>query len=179
MTTLVEKRNVNKFFDFHGEIRHSTDECIHLKEQIDELIKNMKMSYLIKELKQTSKKDQQKIVKKGETSSKDKAQTILMVQTWQKSVKQKITQSFSPDPEISFPPLGENEGNEGPMIIEAEIGGHCVHRIYVDMGSASEILYEHCFNWLRLKIRSMMILATVPLIGYSGNVIWQIGQLTL
>ncbi|GKC08316.1 hypothetical protein Tco_0999926 [Tanacetum coccineum] len=25
------------------------------------------------------------------------------------------------------------------MIIEAEIGGHCVHRMYVDGGSASEV----------------------------------------
>ncbi|GKC91122.1 reverse transcriptase domain-containing protein [Tanacetum coccineum] len=29
-----------------------------------------------------------------------------------------------PNPEILFPPLGEDEGTEGPMIIEAEIGGH-------------------------------------------------------
>ncbi|GJT26849.1 reverse transcriptase domain-containing protein [Tanacetum coccineum] len=39
--------------------------------------------------------------------------------------RQRITQSFSPGLEISFPPLGEEEGIEGPMIIEAEIGGHC------------------------------------------------------
>nr|GEV50502.1 reverse transcriptase domain-containing protein [Tanacetum cinerariifolium] len=31
--------------------------------------------------------------------------------------------------EIFFPPLGEDEGIEGPMIIESEIGGHCIHRI--------------------------------------------------
>ncbi|GJV85325.1 hypothetical protein Tco_1525223 [Tanacetum coccineum] len=41
---------------------------------------------------------------------------------------------------------GEEDGMEGPMIIKAELGGHCVHRIYVDGGSSSEILYEHCFN---------------------------------
>ncbi|GJW58040.1 reverse transcriptase domain-containing protein [Tanacetum coccineum] len=43
-----------------------------------------------------------------------------------------------------FPPWkqqeGEDEGTEGPMIIEAEIGGHCIHRMYVDGRSASEIL---------------------------------------
>ncbi|GKD57838.1 reverse transcriptase domain-containing protein, partial [Tanacetum coccineum] len=31
---------------------------------------------------------------------------------------------------------------EGPMIIEAEVGGHYVHRMYVDDGSASEIFGE-------------------------------------
>ncbi|GJW20499.1 reverse transcriptase domain-containing protein [Tanacetum coccineum] len=50
------------------------------------------------------------------------------------------TQTFYPNTEISFPPLDEDEGTEGPMIIEAEIGGHCIHRMYVDGRSASEIV---------------------------------------
>lgn len=80
---------------------------------------------------------------------------------------------------MSFPPLGEDEGNEDPMIIEAEIGGHYVHCIYVDGGSASEILYEHCFNRLRPEIRRMKVPATVPLIGFGSNVKWPVGQITL
>ncbi|GJX90906.1 reverse transcriptase domain-containing protein [Tanacetum coccineum] len=36
----------------------------------------------------------------------------------------------------------EDEGTEGPMIIKAEMGGHCIHRMYVDDGSALEILGE-------------------------------------
>nr|GEU39061.1 reverse transcriptase domain-containing protein [Tanacetum cinerariifolium] len=44
--------------------------------------------------------------------------------------KQRITQTFSPNLEIFFPPLGEDEGAKGPMIIEVEIGGHRVHRIW-------------------------------------------------
>ncbi|GKD20364.1 hypothetical protein Tco_1222067 [Tanacetum coccineum] len=62
---------------------------------------------------------------------------ILMVQPWQKVARQKIAKIFSPDPEISFPPLGEEDGTEGPMIIEAEIGGHFIHRMYVDGGLPS------------------------------------------
>ncbi|GJX99904.1 reverse transcriptase domain-containing protein [Tanacetum coccineum] len=30
---------------------------------------------------------------------------------------------------ISFPPLGEEDGTEGPMVIKAEVGGHLVHRM--------------------------------------------------
>ncbi|GJV95046.1 reverse transcriptase domain-containing protein [Tanacetum coccineum] len=40
----------------------------------------------------------------------------------------------------------EDEGIEGPMIIEAEIGGHYIHRMYVDGGSASEILSPSPYN---------------------------------
>ncbi|GJY58751.1 reverse transcriptase domain-containing protein [Tanacetum coccineum] len=74
---------------------------------------------------------------------------------------------------------GEDEGTEGPMIIKAEIGGHCVHCMYVDGGSASEILYEHYFSRLRLEIKKQLILATTPLIGFSGEIIWPIGQIQL
>ncbi|GJX08528.1 reverse transcriptase domain-containing protein [Tanacetum coccineum] len=65
---------------------------------------------------------------------------------------------------ISFPPLGEEDGTEGPMVIEAEVGGHLVHRMYLDGGTSSEILYEHCFNQLRQEIKNQMVPATTYLV---------------
>ncbi|GJV91843.1 reverse transcriptase domain-containing protein [Tanacetum coccineum] len=65
------------------------------------------------------------------------------------------------------------------MIIKAKIGGHCIHRMYVDGGSASEILYEHYFNRLRLEIKNQLVLATTPLIGFSSEIIWPIGHIQL
>ncbi|GJS09776.1 hypothetical protein Tco_0366572 [Tanacetum coccineum] len=81
MTTPVEKRNNNKFCEFHGEVGHNTDECMHLKRQIEELLKNGKPSH-----------------------------------PWQRVARQRITHSFSPNPEISFPPLEEEEGFGGEII---------------------------------------------------------------
>nr|GEV46116.1 reverse transcriptase domain-containing protein [Tanacetum cinerariifolium] len=79
MTTLVDKQNHAKFCVFHGEVGHSTDEYMHLKKQIEEMLKIGKLSHLIKELKQNSGKEQPKVTKKGETSEKDKALAILMM----------------------------------------------------------------------------------------------------
>ncbi|GJW28903.1 reverse transcriptase domain-containing protein [Tanacetum coccineum] len=146
MTTPVEKRNASKLCEFHGEVGHTTNECMHLKRQIEEMLKAGKLSHLIKELKQNNEKDQTKTTKKRETLGKDKPLAILMIQPWQRITRQRITQTFSPESEISFPPLGERDRTEGPKIIEAKMGGHCVHRMYVDGVSSSEILYEHCFN---------------------------------
>ncbi|GJZ57299.1 hypothetical protein Tco_0612793 [Tanacetum coccineum] len=112
MTTPVEKRNANKFCEFHGEVGHNTNECNHLRKQIEDMLKGGKLSHIIRELKQNSGKEQSK--KKGETSGKEKPQAILMIQSRQNAVRQKITQSFSPDLEISFPSLGNDEGAEGP-----------------------------------------------------------------
>ncbi|GJT49456.1 reverse transcriptase domain-containing protein [Tanacetum coccineum] len=176
MVTPAEKRDPNKYCEFHADTGHNTDECMQLRKQIDEMIKSGKLSQFIKELKQN---DKPKVPKKGETAGKDKPLAILMIQPWEKVAKQRVTQSFSPETIISFPSLGEEDGTEGPMIIEAEIGGHLVHRMYVDGGASSEVLYEHCFVRLRPEIRSQMIPATTSLIGFSGETIWPIGQISL
>ncbi|GJV20538.1 reverse transcriptase domain-containing protein [Tanacetum coccineum] len=135
----VEKRNANKFCEFHGEVGYNTDEFLHLGIQIEEMLKAGKLSHLVKEIKQNNGKEQPKVTKKGETIGKDKATAILM----------------------------------------AEIGGHCVQRMYVDGGSASKILYEHCFSILRPEIKRQLIPATTLLIGFSGETIWPIGQIQL
>nr|GFA29893.1 reverse transcriptase domain-containing protein [Tanacetum cinerariifolium] len=81
--------------------------------------------------------------------------------------------------EITFPPLTSSNGTEGPLVIEAEIGGHAIHRMYVDGGSSMEILYEHCFNRLRPEIKSQMVPATTSMTGFSGETTWPLGQLKL
>ncbi|GJV79329.1 reverse transcriptase domain-containing protein [Tanacetum coccineum] len=176
MVTLVEKRSSNKFCDFHNDKGHSTDECMQLKKQIEELVRAGKLSHLIKEIKQG--RDQTKNGKK-ETPAKDKSLAIYMIQPWQRITKQKLTQSFARVSEITFPPLASSDGTEGPLVIEAEIGGHMIHRMYIDGGSSTEVLYEHCFNQLRPEIKSQMVPATTSLTGFSGETIWPLGQLRL
>ncbi|GJX60293.1 reverse transcriptase domain-containing protein [Tanacetum coccineum] len=78
MTTPVEKQNHAKFCEFHGEVGHNTDECMHQKKQIEGMLKAGKLSHLLKELKQNNEKEQPKAAKKGETSGKDKSLAILM-----------------------------------------------------------------------------------------------------
>nr|GEU69234.1 reverse transcriptase domain-containing protein [Tanacetum cinerariifolium] len=132
MTTLIEKRNASKFCEFHREVGHTTNECMHLKRKIKEMVKAGKLSHLIKELKQSNGKDQAK-----------------------------------------------EDRMEGPMIIEAKIGGHCVHRMYVDGGSSSEILYEHSFNRFLPNVKTQMIRAATPLVRFIGEIIWPLGQISL
>nr|GFA35884.1 hypothetical protein [Tanacetum cinerariifolium] len=112
MVTPVEKRNSNKFCDFHNDKGHNTDECMQLKKQIEELVRAGKLSHLIKEMKQG--REQTKTGKK-KVAAKDKPATIYMVRSWQRTVKQKITQSFEQGKEITFPPLTTNDGTEGPL----------------------------------------------------------------
>ncbi|GJY29940.1 hypothetical protein Tco_0405707 [Tanacetum coccineum] len=115
MVTPIEKRSSNKFCEFHNDKGHNINECVQLKKQIEELVRAGKLSHSIKEIRQD--KDQQKTSKK-DAPAKEK--------------------SFDRVREITFPPLTVNKGTEGPLVIEAEIGGHAVHHMYVDGGSSIE-----------------------------------------
>ncbi|GJY40687.1 hypothetical protein Tco_0427957 [Tanacetum coccineum] len=106
MVTPAEKRDPNKYYEFHADTGHSTDECMQLRKQIDEMIKSGKLSQFIKELKQSDKPKEQK---KGETARKDKPLAILMIQPWERVAKQRVTQSFYLETIISFPSLGEED----------------------------------------------------------------------
>ncbi|GJZ23929.1 ribonuclease H-like domain-containing protein [Tanacetum coccineum] len=77
MVTPAEKRDPNKYCEFHADTGHSMDECMQLRKQIDEMIKSGKLSQFIKELKQSNKPKAQK---KGETAGKDMPLAILMIQ---------------------------------------------------------------------------------------------------
>ncbi|GKB21770.1 reverse transcriptase domain-containing protein [Tanacetum coccineum] len=140
MVTPAEKRSSNKFCNFHNDKGHSTDECMQLKKQIEELVRAGKLSHLIKEIKQN--KEQPKAGKK-DTPAKDKSMEIYMIQPWHRVTRQKVTQSFARISEIKFPPLATSGGAEGPLIIEAEIGGHMIHCMYVHGGSSTEALGDN------------------------------------
>nr|GEV89874.1 hypothetical protein [Tanacetum cinerariifolium] len=112
MVTLVEKRSRIKFCEFQNDKGHNTDECVQLRKQIEELVRAGKLSHFIKEIR-----------------------------PWQRVMRQKVTQSFAHVKEITFPPLTTNKGTRGPLVIEAKIYGHVVHRIYVDGGSSMEGSY--------------------------------------
>nr|GEV02590.1 reverse transcriptase domain-containing protein [Tanacetum cinerariifolium] len=115
MTTPVEKRN-NKFCEFYEKVGHNTDECMHLKRQIEELIKAGKLSHVIKELKQGNGKDQPKTAKKGKASENDKAMAILMVQPWQRMAMQMVKEYQENDKIGSKPNNNGKRGKAGKSL---------------------------------------------------------------
>ncbi|GKB71373.1 reverse transcriptase domain-containing protein [Tanacetum coccineum] len=176
MVTPVEKRSSNEFCDFHNDKGYNTDECMQLKKQIEELGRAGKLSHLITEIKQG--RYQPKVWKK-EVPAKNKSIAIYMIQPCHRMTRQRVTQSFERVREITFPSLTTSSGTEGPLVIEAKIGGHTIHRMYVDGGSSTEVLYKHCFNRLRPEIKNQMVPATTSLTGFNGETIWPLGQLRL
>nr|GEZ50830.1 reverse transcriptase domain-containing protein [Tanacetum cinerariifolium] len=161
MVMPVEKRSSsNKFYEFHNDKGHSTDECMQLKKQIKELVRAGKLSHLIKEIKHG--RDQSKTRKK-ETGAKDKPTAIYMIQSRQRTTRQKVTQSFERVEEITFPPLASSSETEGLLVIEAKIGGHMIHRIIRAIQEVSSTVYEMLKFPVEggiVTIRSMVLIPT-------------------
>ncbi|GJS73102.1 reverse transcriptase domain-containing protein [Tanacetum coccineum] len=128
-----------------------------LRKQIDEMIKAGKLSQFINKLKSNE------LAKGAQGRGNGRKGTTIYHPddpTWERKAKQK-------------------DETEGPMIIKAKIGGHFVHRMYVDGGASSEILYEYCFVRLQPEIRSKMVPPTTYLTGFSRETIWPLGQISL
>nr|GEU36478.1 reverse transcriptase domain-containing protein [Tanacetum cinerariifolium] len=125
-----KRKNSDKRYDFRGHSREGRgpNRFTPLTRTPKEILaaEAGKLSHLIKEIKHG--RGQSKTGKK-ETIAKDKPTAIYMIQLWQRTTRQKVTQSFERVKEITFPPLAASSGTEEPLVIEAEMGGHMINRI--------------------------------------------------
>nr|GEU47348.1 hypothetical protein [Tanacetum cinerariifolium] len=62
----LEKQNMNKFCDYHQDRGHNTNDCYHLKKQIEEAVASRRLAHLVKNIRKSG----QKI--KGSTKGKEK-----------------------------------------------------------------------------------------------------------
>ncbi|GJS17141.1 hypothetical protein Tco_0411613 [Tanacetum coccineum] len=86
MRTLEEQRVGNGYCEYHRQKGHTTNECVQLRQLIDKLVKEGRLDHLVKNIKEG--KDKQRSGGKKD-APRDKADTIYMVQSWQRKTKQK------------------------------------------------------------------------------------------
>ncbi|GJT46825.1 hypothetical protein Tco_0955540 [Tanacetum coccineum] len=56
MVGTPEKRNMNKFYDYHQDRGHNTNDCYHLKKQIEEAVASRRLAHLVKDIRQGGQK---------------------------------------------------------------------------------------------------------------------------
>ncbi|GJS58250.1 hypothetical protein Tco_0653034 [Tanacetum coccineum] len=52
-----------------------------------------------------------------------------------------------------------------PLIVEAEVEGYLIRKVYVDEGASVEVMFEHCFENLSLAIRARLKETQNDLVG--------------
>ncbi|GJT64975.1 reverse transcriptase domain-containing protein [Tanacetum coccineum] len=70
---------------------------------------------------------------------------------------------------ITFPLVPARDLSEEALVIEAKIEGYLVNRIHIDEGASVEIMYEHCFNMLHLKIKARLTETQTTVSRFSGE----------
>ncbi|GJZ53094.1 reverse transcriptase domain-containing protein [Tanacetum coccineum] len=78
---------------------------------------------------------------------------------------------------ITFPPLLVEDVSEEPIIIEAEVEGYLVRRVYVDEGASVEVMFEHCFENLNPAIKARLRETQTDLVGFAGEITKPLGKI--
>ncbi|GKC15481.1 hypothetical protein Tco_1012263 [Tanacetum coccineum] len=120
MRTPEEQRVGNGYCEYHRQKGHTTNECVQLRQLIDKLVKEGRLDHLVKNIKEG--KDKQRSGGKKD-APRDKADTIYMVQSWQRKTKQKIIQKFSHGSGISFPTFNCGQRSGEALTIEINASG--------------------------------------------------------
>nr|GEV88643.1 reverse transcriptase domain-containing protein [Tanacetum cinerariifolium] len=116
------KENLDRYCEYHDDKGHYTNDCFHLKKQLDVALESKKLNYLIKDVRQRGNNKGRKMRRNNE-----RGKVINMVRESGKELKCK---SLYPRTEewmnvlMSFPSIYIDDVPDGPLIIEAKVEGY-------------------------------------------------------
>ncbi|XP_071740324.1 uncharacterized protein [Rutidosis leptorrhynchoides] len=103
-----------------------------------------------------------------------------MIQIWHSGHvrKAEVLEEWECEP-ITFPAFWKVCPTDLPLTITATIG-HCrVSRIYIDTGSAVDVIYEHCFLQMPRDVRDKVKPSLHPVAGFTGETTWPLGRVSI
>ena len=169
MKTDPTKRDITKYCEFHRDLGHRTDECIQLKKEIEFLIRRGHLCHYVDlenrnqepppPLRQPAPAQHQQPLGEinvisegfaggGESSSARKAHLrsirsgeTLEVQAMSKLPRLDTTITFS-----DFEMGGCQHPHDDPLVIRAVVANKKVHRVLIDNGSSTDIIFASAFD---------------------------------
>ncbi|GJR16346.1 reverse transcriptase domain-containing protein, partial [Tanacetum coccineum] len=149
-------KDKTRYYHFHIDYGHETNQCRELKHQIEEAVKSGKLAHLVKGVKEKKEKT---TGTRSEERKKEEKKPIL-------------------DKVYVLMISGKSRSSD-PVIIKVYISGRKVNRAYIDGGSSCDVIYEHCFLKLKPSIRSLRVDSNTPLVYFSGEQSWPLGEIPL
>ncbi|GJW01121.1 reverse transcriptase domain-containing protein [Tanacetum coccineum] len=80
---------------------------------------------------------------------------------------------------ITFPSISSEDISDEPLIVEAEVEGYLVKRVYVDEGSSVEVVFDHCFKNLDSRIKAKLKETQTDIVGFTGEISKPLGKIEL
>lgn len=200
---IAPKRNPNKWCDFHDDHGHLTEECIQLKDNIEDLIRQGYLAkYLAdhreeKKTKETPKARPQIQTKSNYRQYSDgKGPAVFLIHGGTKSTHQCKTHLRTLRHQVNFSVVadtlpeiptmifsaedcvGVTYDHEDVLVVSIDIANHTVHRVLVEGGSSANILFRGAFDKLKLDPRQLAKV-NFPVIGFNGSSVVPDGKITL
>nr|GEV04967.1 ribonuclease H-like domain-containing protein [Tanacetum cinerariifolium] len=138
---------------------HNTNDCYHIKKQIKDVVASGKLARLVKGIRQGNQRS------RGQGCGNVKVINMVGLEGNRKR-PYKIEGPRMME-EIAFLVIPQNSLANAPIILEGTVEGFWVRRIYVDEGSSSKIMYEHCFKSFDAGTKSKLRKSNTSLVGFS------------
>nr|XP_027066609.1 uncharacterized protein LOC113692397 [Coffea arabica] len=155
MGTPRNKRNQDRYCAFHRDVGHDAEGCWALRKEIEALIQR---GFLGRFVRHAARKN-----RRPPPEGDDSLKRLRM------------------DKEITFGPRDAvplASGNHEAIVIDVVTNNYRVKKVYVDQGSALDILFYRVFKELGLKDGQLTPVRT-PLVGFTGPPINPEGKFTL
>ncbi|CAA0832656.1 Unknown protein, partial [Striga hermonthica] len=187
---------------FHKDYGHNTDECRHLKNEIDRLIKVGHLKeFIYKDRERTSRRRERSKSPRKRARTPDKEELpqkrgiIHMIfggptdgdsnrarkaYSRGRLGKIEVQQVEENGPVMNFGPadMGEVERpHNDALMITAQISGYEVQRIFIDTGSSVNVIFYNCLKPMELDIELTPL--HTSLFGFNGSEVAPLGETTL
>ncbi|GAV60161.1 hypothetical protein CFOL_v3_03692, partial [Cephalotus follicularis] len=157
----VEKRDIEKYFQYHRDHGHDTEECRQLKNQIKDLIRK---GYLSKYVDRDAPQERRE--------RREEAPQQLEEQQLKTVGDEEMTSFSEADYERVCLP------HDDPVVVTLSEELFTMKRILIDSGSSADILYKHAFDQLKIPTDQLRPVKT-PLVGFTGEIVHPLGSIDL
>ncbi|GAV66034.1 hypothetical protein CFOL_v3_09545, partial [Cephalotus follicularis] len=164
-----------KYCQYHRDHGHDTEECRHLKNQIEDLIHK---GHLRKGVILTISGE---ITFGGDHSRARKAYTRQTFSVQQQHVQGKRLKIGGEDEVISFSELdleGVHLPHDDLVVVTLQVELFTVKIVLIDNGRSTDILYQSAFDQLRIPEDQLKPVKT-PLVGFAGEMVYPLGSIDL
>ncbi|XP_050278367.1 uncharacterized protein LOC126719912 [Quercus robur] len=190
------KCNQNLYCQYHQEPGHTTEDCRNLKNHLDQLVREGKLSHLLHHF--SGRQGQANIETRRDTSLRLPIGTINVIlaalgktgscPSRVMSVAQLPTKHDDREskkakkivsPVLGFSDedkVGTIQPHDDALVVTLRIGGYDVRRVLVDQGSAVEVMYPDLYKGLNLKPEDLTAYDS-PLVSFEGKTVTPRGQI--
>ena len=197
-------RDNSKYYEFHRDYGHRTDDCIQLKREIEYLIRRGYLRRFISPQnqaqnqaptqqpppRQTTTQHQQSLGEiqvisggfagGGESSSTWKAH-LRSIRSTEIAEIQTVSKLPRLDTSITFSDsdlVGCQHPHDDPLVVCAVVANKTVHRVLIDNGSSTDIIFASAFDKMGIG-REKLEPVNTHLRGFSGEKVLPLGSIQL